>query len=253
MAEYADVLEAVSRLASDLLQRSAVKLPAERELAARLSTSRTTVRRALQTLEDSGVIRRVKGRAGGAYLSGATIPPPDPELIEAPSVGRKLERTLNQVLGVPAMLRSQGFASGTRVMSLTLAEPSAEAAESLRLGDDESVVSLLRLRYADGDTLSLEHAFLSARRFVRLLEYELTGSLYDLLRDEFDCEMRSADEWIEAIVAPNHVAGLLGIEPGAPLIKLTRQSYDTSGNPVEFSYDLFRADRTRFRVHEDQY
>jgi len=249
MANYSEVLGAISRLAAELLERSAVKLPPERELAHRLSASRATVRRALGTLEEQGVVRRVKGRAGGAYLNGVALPP-DPRLVAGPSRGRKLERSLDRVIGVPAMLRSQGFAAGTTVLTLTLAEPPAEVAKSLKVPDSAPVVSLLRLRYADGDTLSLEQAYLDAGRFSRLLRCDLTNSLYELLKSEFDCQVDSAEEWLEAITAPNHVAALLGLEPGAPLVKLTRQSYDTDGLPVEFAYDLFRADRTRFRVTE---
>lgn len=250
MADYRDVLAAVTHLASELLERSAVKLPPERELAQRLATSRSTVRRALAALEQQGIIRRVRGRAGGAYLSGAVARTPDPELVEAPSRGRRLERTLNRPVGIPSMLRSQGFAAGTRVLSLTLAEPSRQVAESLELPDGTPVVSILRLRYADGDTLSLEHAFLDSRRFGRLLRTDLTQSLYELLATEFGCVLHGAEEWVEAVPAPGHVAALLGIDPGAPVVKLTRQTYDGQHRPVEFSFDLFRADRTRFHVTE---
>jgi GntR family transcriptional regulator len=60
---------ALLRLSEELADRSVRRLPPERDLALRLGISRTTVRKALEVLEQDGVIRRVRGRAGGAYLT----------------------------------------------------------------------------------------------------------------------------------------------------------------------------------------
>ena len=45
------------------------RLPGERELAGRLGVSRMTLRQALATLERDGLLVRVPGRAGGAFVS----------------------------------------------------------------------------------------------------------------------------------------------------------------------------------------
>ncbi|MCL8025331.1 GntR family transcriptional regulator [Nocardioides bruguierae] len=248
MADYDEVLGAVTRLASDLLERSAVKLPPERELAERLETSRTTIRRALGTLEEAGIVRRVRGRAGGAYLSGCVVRTPDPVGVLAPASGRKLERSLDQVLGLPWMLRSQGFMPTTKVLQLTLEPASVEVAEGLQLEPESPVVSLLRLRYADGEAISLDHAYLDGKRFAGMLDCDMTLSMYDTLSERFACDVTCADEWLEAVVAPAHVAGLLDIAEGDALIRLTRLAYDERGHPVEHSFDLFRSDRCRFKV-----
>lgn len=47
------------------------RLPAERDLAARLSISRSTLRQALTTLVQSGHLVSVRGRAGGTFVSEA--------------------------------------------------------------------------------------------------------------------------------------------------------------------------------------
>jgi len=41
---------------------------------------------------------------------------------------------------------------------------------------------------------------------------------------------------------------VLDVEAGAALLAITRTTMDTGGEPIEFSHDLFRADRARIIV-----
>jgi GntR family transcriptional repressor for pyruvate dehydrogenase complex len=50
------------------------QLPPERELAARLSISRSTLRMALQALVEGGYLVAIRGRSGGTFV--ADEPPP---------------------------------------------------------------------------------------------------------------------------------------------------------------------------------
>ena len=49
------------------------KLGTERELAARLSVSRSTLRQVLAVLAQAGVVRRVPGRAGGTFVAHSKV------------------------------------------------------------------------------------------------------------------------------------------------------------------------------------
>jgi GntR family transcriptional regulator len=243
---------ALLRLTRELEERSASRLPSERDLALRLGTSRTTVRKALDRLERDGAIHRVTGRAGGAFLSrpaaraAATVESVALEHGE-PGSARRLLRSLNTVKGVPQMLQEQGFHDGTKVISAAIARPSTRAAQRLGVGPDTEVVSLLRLRFADGDTLSLERMYLSSPRCAGILGTHL-DSVYEVLRSEFGISVCAADESIELAVVDGQVGSLLGQPAGTPVLRLERVGYDQDQRPVEYSVDLFRADRTRLRV-----
>ncbi|AHH94792.1 GntR family transcriptional regulator [Kutzneria viridogrisea] len=58
------------------------RLPAERELAARLGVSRVTLREALHALQEAGFVESRRGRYGGTFISaslpvgGGPVPPP---------------------------------------------------------------------------------------------------------------------------------------------------------------------------------
>src|SRR3546814_10287845 len=57
--------------------------------------------------------------------------------------------------------------------------------------------------------------------------------LYGLFETEFGVSMVRADEKLRAVAAPAEIAGLLGVEPGAPLLQGDRGSYTYGDRPVE--------------------
>lgn len=213
------------------------RLGTERELAAQLSVSRSTLRQALTVLARAGAVRRVPGRAGGTFVTHA-----------------KLDRDLSVVVGLPEYLRRQGFVAGTQVLSATMAGADEVAAEHLALPAGSLLLDIARIRLADGVPISLERARLPAEIFPGLLELPLGGSLYELLDTNYGVRPDDVVEHLEVVDATAEEAGLLGVSVRSPLLAITRTSSTAEGVPFEFSQDLFRADRTRvtFRTRADR-
>ena len=212
--------------------RPGQRLGAERALAADLGVSRATLRQALAVLADSGVVRRVPGRGGGTFVSRD-----------------KIERDTSRVVGVPALLRSQGVVAGTQVLSAQLSAADEPVARALGLRRGDLVVDLNRLRLADGSPIVVEHARFPADRFLGLLELPLGGSVYELLNEHFGTHPAEAVEQIEVVTASPDEAQVLDVPAGSPLLAITRTTSDADGVPIEFSQDLFRGDRIRIVVH----
>jgi GntR family transcriptional regulator len=238
--------EALLRLADELADRGESRLPTERVLAQRLETSRTTVRKALDRLEQDQVIRRVRGRAGGAYLTKVSTQPGAPHPARSYCHSHSILRSLNTVKGIPEILHEQGFRDGTTVISSGLAPAPAGARAALDLDEDGQVVALQRLRHADGETLSLEQMYLRPE-LAGLMATEMK-SVYRTLRAQFGVQICVADEAIEIATLSPPEGALLGQPAGTPVLKLERTGYDQRGRAVEYSVDLFRADRTRLHV-----
>jgi GntR family transcriptional regulator len=211
--------------------RPGQRLGAERALAADLGVSRATLRQALAVLADSGVVRRVPGRGGGTFVSRD-----------------KIERDTSRVVGVPALLRSQGVVAGTRVISAGLSAAEEPVARALGLRRGDLVVDLNRIRLADGSPIVVEHARFPADRFLGLLELPLGGSVYELLEAHFGTRPAEAVEQIEVVTASADEAQVLDVAAGSPLLAITRTTSDSDGAPIEFSQDLFRGDRIRIVV-----
>jgi len=211
--------------------RPGQRLGAERALAADLGVSRATLRQALAVLADSGVVRRVPGRGGGTFVSKD-----------------KIERDTSRVVGVPALLRSQGVVAGTRVLSARLSAADEPVAHALGLRRGDLVIDLNRIRLADGSPIVVEHARFPADRFPGMLEMPLGGSVYELLDEHFGTRPGEAVERIEVVTASPDEAQVLDVPPGSPLLAITRTTTDPRGVPFEFSQDLFRGDRIRIVV-----
>jgi GntR family transcriptional regulator len=234
------------RLANEFADRGEARLPTERALAERLGTSRTTVRKALDLLERDGTIRRVKGRAGGAYLTQVPARDVSPQAAQPHCHMRGVLRSLNTVKGIPQILNEQGFQDGTSVIRAGLVQPSPQVRAAFDIGDTEPVVSLLRLRHADGETLSLEQMYLRAE-LAGILHTDMT-SVYRTLATQFGVAMSAADESIEIASISTTEGAVLGRSAGTPVLKVARTGYDQHRRAVEYSVDLFRADRTRLHV-----
>ena len=156
------------------------RLGTERELAARLSVSRSTLRQVLAVLAEGGVVRRVPGRAGGTFVAHA-----------------KVDRDLSVIVGLPEYLRRQGFVAGTQVLSATMSGADDIAAHNLAVPAGSLLIDIARIRLADGIPISLERVQLPAELFPGLLELPLGGSIYDLLDSHYDIRPDEVVEHLE--------------------------------------------------------
>lgn len=207
------------------------RLPAERELAERLSVSRTTLREALAQLDRSGYVTRRPGRGGGTFVSQP-----------------KVERDLTALHGLPEHLRRQGRTASARVLSARLLPSDGSTAAALQITAGAMVYEIIRLRLADGEPISLERSRFPADRFDGLLEHALGGSLYDILREGYGVGPHRAQERIEPVAAGPIEASVLAVAEGQPMLSVERVTYDEDGTPIEVGHDIFRGDRTRIVV-----
>ncbi|MCU1479351.1 MAG: hypothetical protein JWQ19_137 [Subtercola sp.] len=212
------------------------RLPPERELAARLQLSRTTLRRALDGMARSGLIARQVGRGGGTFVSDPT----------AQQTSVKIDRSTAE--SVPELLSRQGFRAQTRVLSASLVEFDAVMATRLDVEGSGLVIKLRRLRLADSVPISLETMYLPESLFPGLIEGKLSGSLRQLLQETYGVVPARIVETVEVVASPRQMAAILQIGVGDPLLGVTRVSSDSNGRRIEYSVDYFRADRTRLSI-----
>jgi len=73
-------------------------------------------------------------------------------------------------------------------------------------------------------------------------------SLYEYLEKECGIFIAKGRRYIEAVLANDTEAALLGIERGAPLLMLDSISFSEGDRPIEYYHALHRGDRSRFEV-----
>jgi GntR family transcriptional regulator len=205
------------------------RLPAERELAQALAVSRMTVRQALASLAARGLVERGVGR--GTF-------------VRAP----KVEHDLTRVAGFTEEVESEGLEAGARILAAGQHRAPAQVARALGIPAQAPVVRLERLRLGGDQPMTLEDTWVPAERFPGLLEHDLGGSLYALMREHYGLGPVSATERLEPVAARPHEAAALGVEEGTPLMLVVRVAYAEDETAVEYAHDRHRGDRARFVI-----
>lgn len=203
------------------------KLKSELDLAEQLGISRPTMRAAIKQLVDKGLLIRRRGFG--------TIVAPTP-------VRRAVALT-----SLYDDLKESGREPQTHVLSLEEALCPPEIAELLSIGSDAPVLKFDRLRVADSAPIALMHNVVP----VGLLEIERekleqTG-LYDLFREN-GISPHVATQRVGARKAETREAELLEIEPGDPVVTMSRIAYDTSGRPIEYGSHSYPAESYWFEM-----
>ncbi|MET9499766.1 GntR family transcriptional regulator [Streptomyces sp. NPDC006552] len=197
----------------------------EIELAGRLGLSRPTVRQAIQSLVDKGLL--VRRRGVGTQVVHSQVKRP----LELSSLYDDLE--------------AAGQRPETRVLAHAPVPASAEVAAALAVGEGEQVIRLERLRLTHGEPV----AYLCNHLPAGLLpladaRLEATG-LYRLMRAA-GITLHSARQSVGARAATAAEGERLDEPAGAPLLTMERTTFDDKGRAVEFGAHTYRASRYSF-------
>ena len=199
-------------------------VPTERELAERMQTSRTTVRRALGELVVEG--RLVRRQGSGTYVA-------EPKMTWPLYLASFTEQ-----------VEASGFTPSAQVLGTQRLAAGADLAQRLQVPPRAAVYKLDRLRLADSWPIAVETSWLPAERFPGLTRLIRTqGSLHALLASQFGIRIRAGDESIETAPATPREAGPLRVDVGTPMLVVSRQNFDSDRVPVEFGRTWFRGDR----------
>jgi GntR family transcriptional regulator len=202
-------------------------VPSERELAQRYATSRTTVRQALAELVVEGRLVRIHGR--GTFAA-------------RPKVAQLLE-----LASYTEGMRVHGLSPETRILETSYLAADRQLAELLDVRPGGRLLRVHRLRLADGEPMSVDVSYLPARRFPGLRRLvQASPSLYEALSAGYGVQLAEAQETIETVLAGPVNASLLAVDPGLPLLLLTRHAFDSTGAPVEWAQSRYRGDRYKF-------
>jgi GntR family transcriptional regulator len=202
-------------------------VPPERELARAYGTSRTTVRQALAELVIEGRLLRMQGK--GTFVA-------------KPKVAQLLE-----LASYTEGMRAHGLHPQTKILDIGYVTADDDLASLLGIRTGGRALRIHRLRLADGEPMSIDTSHLPARRFPGLRRnLERHNSLYETLRIAYGIHLAEAEETIETVLADPHDAALLRVDPGLPLLLLSRHAFDVTGQPVEWAQSWYRGDRYKF-------
>ncbi|MBC9728006.1 GntR family transcriptional regulator [Streptomyces sp. TRM68367] len=197
----------------------------EVDLSVRLGLSRPTVRQAIQSLVDKGLL--VRRRGVGTQVVHSQVKRP----LELSSLYDDLE--------------AAGQGPTTKVVRNEPVPASPDVAAALGLTEGSDVIALERLRCTHGQPVALLSNYLPATLLdLDSARLESTG-LYRMMRSA-GITLHSAHQTIGARSATATEASRLDEQEGAALLTMQRTAYDDTGRPVEYGTHIYRASRYAF-------
>lgn len=205
------------------------KIYSENQLFEMFDVSRNTAKKAIEDLEQKGILYRVQGK--GTFVNQP-----------------KIEQSLTGFYSFSQVLEDKGLQPKDVIINITVESATNKVAQALEIEKGEDVVVLQRLRYAQGEPIILESSFLRKDNIHKVEKLEKVGEtrLYDLLREEFEINVTSAKEAFEPVLINEQESHYLKVNIGAPALLLERVGYDERKNPVEFCKSIVRGDRCKF-------
>lgn len=200
-------------------------LPSIQKIAAQMGVSQMTVRQAIKSLCEMGMLYSRQGK--GTFISGI-----------------KLEKEFRHVLSFSEEARAHGATPHSRLLSFSIQKPSEETRTALRLEKDDRVFRLHRVRYEDSFPISIECSCLAVGACPDLMEiFDPDTSLYERLADHYGIQLAITEEVIEVGKANMEEARLLQVPRQSPVFLFTRVSFREDGRPVEHVKSTYRGDR----------
>jgi GntR family transcriptional regulator len=232
-------LPANQRLSNELRRRlhdgefaGGERLPTEAELEQEYGLSRQTVRRAFLDLVAEGLVRRTPGRGTFAVRPGASNP--------------RYARTVGSIDELMEWDDSE-----VKVDQEISLRHDADIAS--RLGLDSPVVAVLSYRRMfEGAVFGMTQVAVGPEVGRRLIEEKaFHPGLQTVIRAVDRCldgAVAGVQQTLTAIAAPEHVAEVLGIAEGSPVLYAERLFFDNDEQPVELSMTHYHPDRYSYRL-----
>lgn len=191
-------------------------LPSEKELATLYDVSRNTLRKALKTLEEEGMIERRHG--SGTYLRN-----------------KHFQASVTHLDSFTEIAKNEGKTPTSQILKFELQTASDEIANSLRVTLGEPVYYAKRLRLIDNIAMQVEETWLSASRFPDLTIAHMKKSKFSYIENECGVKIMGCYESIQPILPSPEVAKLLHISALDPIIRMQTQAVDEQSTPIDYS------------------
>lgn len=206
------------------------RLPAETALSAEFGVSRETIRQALEPLQHDRLISRTPGRGS------VVIAQP-----QAPQV--------EKLTGMSEDFVTLGMKTEARLLGQEVLKARDEEARYLGVALDSPIVRIERLRFFEGEPLSVHVAVLPLDPGSRVLRerLELT-SIVTVLTDKLHYRLVEDRQVVEAEPADVALASHLAIPIGSPVLLVRRLYVAEEGRPIAYFRSYFRADRYKYTV-----
>lgn len=204
-------------------------LPSENELADEYATNRQTVRNAIDTLVNEGLLRRVAGK--GVYV-----------------LGKKVERDLEILQGFTQTMLDRNITPSIKVVKKVVRSAGEKYAMMFGLKPEDDIFYIKRMCYGNGEPVSLEEIYVPKNLVPKMEGIDLSVfSLYEVY-ELYGIRLDRAYQTLDLVHLEPNDARMLDIDAKLPVMLFECTSYDDQNRIIEFSRSYTRGDKSRFGV-----
>lgn len=202
-------------------------LPGERDLSQLTGVSRITVRKALQTLEDEGMVTRSRGY--GTQINNI------------------FEYSLKEARGFSQQVVLRGKKPDTLWVNKRVVKCPDDVAAELAITPASDVFMLKRIRYVDEDAVSIEESWVPAGL---IHDSDAIGiSLYDYFRSQNIYPQRTRSR-VSARMPDSEFQAHIKMDEKIPVLVIKQVALDQQQRPIEYSISYCRSDLYVFVCEE---
>jgi len=202
-------------------------LPAERELAENFGLNRSTVRAAIQTLVEEGLLKKVQGK--GTFV-----------------MRHARDNAYTHFRGMSELLKNHGYVPSSRILYTGPTPAGYKLSHLLQVGEDTVLYRIMRLRLGNGLPVSIENTF---------VPYELIPDIEDIdfqiysLYDAFamnSLRIAGIQQVFSTTRVRNSEAKYLNAENGSPVVSIAITSASEENGIIEYTNALVLPEFCKF-------
>jgi GntR family transcriptional regulator, phosphonate transport system regulatory protein len=230
VALWRQVADSIERGIAEGRFAAGEKLPGEMEIAENYRVNRHTVRRALATLAERGLVRAERG--SGTYVET-----------------RRLAYPLRSRTRFSEIVGAGGREPRGQFIEASEEEATRELARELGLKTGAPLIRIEAVRFADRTPICVSTTWLSADRFPDAGSvFAATRSMTKLLAHYGVRDYRRGSTRITAAIADATDAARLELALGRPVLVVDSTDLDNDGKPLVTKRSRFAAERVEFLV-----
>ncbi len=209
--------------------KSSERLPSIKEISNEYGISVITVRKAIQSLADEGLVETRQGK--GTFV-----------------IAQKFKRDMNRIISFSESCLVNGKTPGSIIIEKKIIDATSMIKQKLALQNEEQVVFISRLRTVDGEPMLIEENHYPLDYAFLLKEDIENESVFNLIREKTGMNVAYAEREFEIIRAQHKEAALLQIHTNDPLLLIRAVSFFSNEKPVYYGKQMINGEKFRFTL-----
>lgn len=205
-------------------------IPTEHEFCQIHQISRMTVRTAIMTLVNEGILYREQGK--GTFVAD-----------------KKPKYQLSGLKGLTEGMEELGYCVETKILSFQLVPCSKVESSIIGLADGQKAIEVKRLRIVDGEPYAIETVLLHPAQCPNLTRNLIENtSLYDVLRHQYGLIPHYSKQIVEPVQLNTFEKNMFHLANDSLGLLFKRTTYTKEDKVIEFTKSVYRIDKHKFEM-----